>query len=165
MLVRPAVEGNEPELARIDLATWTMATSPAPRPVQDREYRFFGKHTELRDVLVAEVDGHPVGYVKLRRPTLLPSNGHVLQIGGLAVDPHRQRQGAGRNLVEAAVQEASQQGGRKLTLRVLGTNVAVQGLYAMCGFVVEGVLRQEFYLDGSYVDDLLMARYLVAAVP
>ncbi len=165
MLVRPALELDEPELARIDLATWTTATSPAPRPPQDREYRFFGQHTQLRDVLVAEVDDHPVGYVKLRPPTLLPSHGHVLQIGGIAVDPHRQRQGAGRDLVEAAVQEASQQGGRKLTLRVLGTNVAAQQLYTLCGFVVEGVLRQEYYLDGSYVDDIFMARYLVAAVP
>ena len=32
-------------------------------------------------------------------------------------------------------------------------------LYEVCGFVVEGILRAEFFLD-RYVDDVLMARLL-----
>jgi RimJ/RimL family protein N-acetyltransferase len=33
-------------------------------------------------------------------------------------------------------------------------------LYARCGFVEEGVLRDEFVLDGRFVDDVFMARFL-----
>jgi RimJ/RimL family protein N-acetyltransferase len=33
-------------------------------------------------------------------------------------------------------------------------------VYTAAGFVVEGVLREEFHLDGGYVDDVLMARNL-----
>ena len=33
----------------------------------------------------------------------------------------------------------------------------VHRFYERCGFVVEGVLRGEFHLDGEYVDDVLMA--------
>jgi RimJ/RimL family protein N-acetyltransferase len=41
---------------------------------------------------------------------------------------------------------------------VLGPNAAARALYESCGFTVEGVLREEFLLDGQYVDDVLMAR-------
>ena len=43
---------------------------------------------------------------------------------------------------------------------MLATNAKARALYASCGFTVEGVLRQEFRLDGHDVDDLLLARYL-----
>ena len=46
------------------------------------------------------------------------------------------------------------------TLRVLGPNATARALYERAGFVVEGVLREEFHLDGRYVDDVLMARDL-----
>ena len=42
-------------------------------------------------------------------------------------------------------------------VRVLAHNEAAVRLYEQAGFVVEGVLRGEFFLDGQYVDDTLMA--------
>ena len=39
-------------------------------------------------------------------------------------------------------------------------NPGARRLYERAGFVVEGVLRGEFVLDGVPVDDVLMARYL-----
>ena len=55
------------------------------------------------------------------------------------------------------MREAASRGARRLTLRVLGPNAVARGLYEACGFTVEGVLREEFLLDGRYVDDVLMA--------
>ena len=79
---------------------------------------------------------------------------------GVAVDPALRGRGVGRALVEAAAAEAARRGARRLTLRVLGPNLVAQRLYDSCGFVVEGVLRGEFHLDGEDVDDVLMARAL-----
>jgi RimJ/RimL family protein N-acetyltransferase len=59
--------------------------------------------------------------------------------------------------VRAAVDEARRRGARKLSLRVLATNPGARRLYERCGFVVEGVLREEFLLDEVFVDDVLMA--------
>ena len=59
-----------------------------------------------------------------------------------------------------AVEEARRRGCRKLRVRVLVTNAAARALYDAAGFVVEGVLREEFRIDGAFVDDLLMARRL-----
>lgn len=163
--VRPASESDGADLARIDLATWTSATSPAPPPADARLYLFFDERTAPGDILTAEADGVVAGYVKLRRPTPLPSHAHVLEIGGLAVDPARQHEGVGRQLVEAAVRESSSRKARKLALRVLESNTVARRLYDRCGFVIEGVLRAEFLLDGRYVDDVLMARHLLAPGP
>jgi ribosomal protein S18 acetylase RimI-like enzyme len=153
--VRMARADDDAALARIDLATWTTAVSPAPPPAASTA--FFGEGTRVGDVLVAELDGALMGYVKVHQPIALESHAHVLEVGGLAVDPARHRTGAGRALMVAAIEEARRRGARKLGLRVLGPNVAARRLYEGCGFVVEGVLKSEFHLDGQDVDDVLMA--------
>ena len=45
-----------------------------------------------------------------------------------------------------------------MTLRVVGSNTAARRLYSGCGFVEQGVLRDEFLLDGRLVDDILKSR-------
>jgi ribosomal protein S18 acetylase RimI-like enzyme len=107
---------------------------------------------------VAEIDGTVAGYAKLGQMIPVPSHQHVLELNGLAVDPAGRRRGVGRRLVQEAIAEASRRGARKLSLRVLAPNSAARQLYEVCGFTVEGVLREEFLLAGRYVDDVLMAR-------
>jgi ribosomal protein S18 acetylase RimI-like enzyme len=161
-MIRAAVLADERQLAALDRATWSWDVAPVP--LWPEEADFFARDAPA-DVLVAEQDGAVVGYVKLRRPTELESHRHVLQIGGLAVDPACHRHGIGRRLIDAAVAEATRRGARRLSLHVLGRNHAARGLYAACDFVVEGVLRDEFWLDGRYVDDVLMARSLEPGQP
>ncbi len=160
--VRPATLDDEPELRRIDLVTWTALASPAAPPEDPAAYRFFGDDRNAPDqVLVAVREGRVAGWVKLT-PHQLPSNRHAHLVNGLAVDPAHQGAGVGRALVEAAVERAREQGARKVALRVLGHNHTARRLYERCGFVVEGVLKGEFHLEGRDVDDLFMARYLDA---
>jgi ribosomal protein S18 acetylase RimI-like enzyme len=143
---------------RIDLATWSTLSSPSPPPASGAP--FFGTRTRPQDVLVAVVDGAVAGYISIRPATELPASRHVQHVTGLAVDPAAQGQGVGQALLEAAAAEAANRGARRLTLRVLSPNAPARRLYERCGFVVEGVLRGEFHLDGEDVDDVLMARTL-----
>jgi ribosomal protein S18 acetylase RimI-like enzyme len=156
--IRPARVEDDAALLAIDSDTWTSTVSPAPMPT-DRTSFFDERHTP-DNCLVAEEDGVVSGYVSLHQTIPLDSHAHVRQVTGLAVDPKAQGRGVGRGLVEAAVAAAAQQGATKVTLRVLGPNTGAQRLYERCGFVVEGVLKGEFILDGQLVDDLLMAYYL-----
>ena len=160
-VVRPARAGDERALVTLDRATWTTLTSPAPPPPQP-DWSFFSERVEIRDVLVAVVDDEVAGYVRLGRATPLAASNHVVTIAGLAVDPSRQRQGVGRALLDAAAAEARACGARRLTLRVLSHNEPARRLYERAGFVVEGVLCGEFFLDGEYADDVLMALDLTA---
>jgi len=156
--IRTARPDDEDALRRLDAATWTASVSPSPPPPPGTP--FFGARNRPEDVLVAESEG-VIGYAKLIQPIALASHQHVLMLGGLAVDPRQQRTGTGRRLVEAIAETARSRGARKLSLRVLGPNTAARELYARCGFVTEGTLRAEFLLDGRYVDDILMALFLI----
>ena len=156
--IRPAQASDEDRLRGLDAATWSPDVTPAPARPLDRP--FLDSSSESRLVLVAEANDIIVGYVSLGRSLVLPSNRHVIEIQGLAVDPAQHRRGHGRALLTAAVGAAAASGARRLTLRVLGPNTAARRLYEAHGFVVEGVLREEFWLDGRYVDDVLMARSL-----
>jgi ribosomal protein S18 acetylase RimI-like enzyme len=153
--VRPAEAGDDRALVRIDRATWSWLSSPAPAPPPERA--FFHDRVDMKNVLVAVVDGEVAGYVKLGRPTPLAASDHVVRINGLAVSPDHQRRGVGRALLEAAAREAKARGARRLTLGVFGPNESARRLYESAGFVVEGVQREEFFVEGRYVDDVLMA--------
>ena len=157
-LVRVATPADEAALADLDRRAWGPYTSPLPQPTGPQA--FFSESTPPSDVLVAEVSERVVGYVTLGRVFPIESNAHVLQIHGLVVDPALRRRGLARLLVDAAVDEARRRGVRKLSLRVFAPNEGARALYASAGFVTEGVLREEFYLGGTYIDDVLMARWL-----
>jgi len=158
--VRPAREADDAALRSLETATWSWMVSPAPAKPADEP--FFGAAKRPEDVLVAAVGDAVAGYVMLGPASPLVSNGHVLEIKGLAVDPAHQGRGIGRLLMDAAVNAASVRGARKLTLRVLGPNAIARALYESCGFEVEGIRREEFLLDGRYVDDVVMARRVLA---
>lgn len=161
-VIRRATLDDDLRLAEIDRETWSGSVTPAARWPQDRP--FFAAGDDPGDVLVAEIDGDGVrggavvGYAKLGAPTPLASNRHVVEVRGLAVLPAYQRRGIGARLIAAATEAAAAAGVRRLTLRVLATNPDAQRLYASLGFEVEGVLREEFLIDGQYVDDVLMAK-------
>lgn len=157
--VRHATPDDEDALGRLDRATWSPLHAVQPRPQPPYE-PFFNERFGPRDHLVAELGGSVAGYVRLGYPTSLACNSHVRQIQGLAVAEEARGAGVGRALLRAAQDEARQQGARRITLRVLGHNTPARTLYEAEGFVVEGVLPEEFLLDGRYVDDVLMGRSL-----
>ncbi|MFE7648822.1 GNAT family N-acetyltransferase [Streptomyces phaeoluteigriseus] len=158
--IRPARPEDDETLALIDRLTWSPLHAVMPRP-QPPYSAFFDERHHPEEYLVAEVDGRVAGYIRLGRPSELAVNAHVRQIQGLAVRDEARGRGVGRVLVRAAVEEARRLGARRVTLRVLGHNTVARNLYASEGFVVEGVLPEEFLLDGSYVDDVFMGRSLL----
>ena len=152
--IRAATAADEEPLATLDRAAWTPFSSPGP--LEDGQ-PFLDERTDPGDVLLAVEDGEVAGYVRLNRASRFASSDHVLAVNGIAVDPARQGRGVGRALIDAAIAEARRRGARRLTLRVFSPNDRARRLYESAGFVVEGVLRGEFFIAGRYVDDLLMA--------
>lgn len=156
--IRAARAGDDSALAAIDLRCWSTLGFVGPRPAPGQP--FFDARHPPSDFLVAEVERQIAGYVRLVPATGLTSNAHVRQIQGLTVDEWARGRGVGRALIDAVVAGARKQGVRRITLRVLGHNAPARRLYESAGFVVEGVLPEEFLLDGRYVDDVLMGRAL-----
>jgi ribosomal protein S18 acetylase RimI-like enzyme len=153
VLIRTA---RREDLPQVDALIRATAPEASPLPRADYPDNFVA-NTSPDDVLVATAGDQVVGFVKLGRSTPLATNAHVLMVAGLGVAADRQGLGLGRRLMSAAADEARARGARRLTLHVLGRNDRARALYSSLGFVVEGVLREEFLLDGEYVDDVLMA--------
>jgi ribosomal protein S18 acetylase RimI-like enzyme len=84
----------------------------------------------------------------------------VLAINGLAVSASARRLGVGSALLEEAAAEGKRRGARKITLNVFSSNTVAQRLYERHGYVVEARRRDEFLIEGRYVDDLGLAKFL-----
>lgn len=110
--------------------------------------------------LVAKDDKHAiVGEVDIvvKNLTRVRHNGQ-LTIGVLA---SHQGLGLGHALMDRALSWAREEKLLRIELSVFKHNTVAQNLYRSCGFVVEGIrknyLRHE---DGTFDDDVLMAKYL-----
>lgn len=147
------MEGDEPALRRLEVATWSPRSSPGPPPEPDRPV--LERHG-AGNVLVA-VDGDAIiGSLLLGLWTDLESSRHVLEVEGLAVEEARRGEGIGAALLDAAIARARERGARRLVLRVLSGNSPARRLYESRGFEVEGARREAFLLEGTFVDDLMM---------
>lgn len=140
-------------LMELDALVWDNRTSPSTMAWASRE-KYLQQCPPGRQ-LVAGVEDELCGYLGFASPTAMSCHRHVYDIH-IAVHPAYQRQGLGRQLMEAMKRLAAEQGIRKLSLRVLSTNPRAIAFYESCGFKQQGRLVAEYYIDGQYVDDILM---------
>lgn len=141
-------------LMELDSLAWDQHSTPSG------EIRWSSREHYLQrcppgSQLVAGIGNDICGYMGFGPPTPLQSNCHVYDIN-IAVHPDYQRRGIGRRLMEEMKVVAAKSGVRKLSLRVLATNPGAISFYESCGFIEQGRLVEEFYLNGQFVDDVLM---------
>lgn len=163
--VREARADDEAALCALEAAAWS-PRSGFPSVIQSGTMpgsRFFTADNPPQIHLVAVAGDQVLGYIRLKPPTPLPENTHVMHVSGIAVDPAARRRGVAAALMGAAEPYSLAHGASKLSLRVLSTNQPAIALYEKLGFEREGVLRGEFRIDGADVDDVLMAKQLTPA--
>jgi ribosomal protein S18 acetylase RimI-like enzyme len=161
VLVRPARLADQEALTALEAIAWSAESGfPSTMAADQRNATFFDDRNPPEAFLVAELDGRVVGYIRLKPPSKLPENAHVMQVQGLAVHPDARRRGVAAGLLDAAEETLRERGIRKLTLRVLSTNEVAIRLYERHGFVREGTLLEEFCINGRFVDDVMMAKKL-----
>ncbi|TCS96876.1 GNAT family N-acetyltransferase [Hazenella coriacea] len=104
---------------------------------------------------VAIVDQQVAGCIRFHHPLKALSNQHVLELD-IGIHPHFQGKGIGSALLNYVYEVAQKQQIRKLSLRVLSTNHSAISFYKKNGFTEQGRLVEEFFINGRYVDDILM---------
>ncbi|TLS38924.1 GNAT family N-acetyltransferase [Pseudalkalibacillus caeni] len=155
--VRPSKSEDAPQLLALDHLAWNHFTAPSETKwTSPEEYL---EKSPPGTQLVAAVEKTVFGYVSVRNPTPLKSNSHVGELT-IAVHPSYQGLGVGKALMEEVEKRAYEEGKSKLSLRVLATNPFAAAFYKSLGYEEQGRLENEFYIDGEYVDDLLMYKFL-----
>lgn len=109
-------------------------------------------------ILVAEADGELVGYISgmggdYRR------NWRTVHIV-IGILQRYSGQGIGKRMFMALEEWAVQQGMHRLELTVMTHNQRGIALYQRMGFQVEGVKRDDLFVDGGYIDQYMMAKLL-----
>jgi RimJ/RimL family protein N-acetyltransferase len=129
-------------------------------PLWPQTFADFTEHYDrmTRDESVAEfaidVDGALVGRCALFSVDPLARHAKL----GISFGPEHQGLGYGRDAVRVLVRYAfAHRNLRRVWLETLATNVAAQRAYAAAGFVEEGRQREQAWVDGEYVDVVLMA--------
>jgi dTDP-4-amino-4,6-dideoxy-D-galactose acyltransferase len=84
-------------------------------------------------VLVAEVEGRPVGYLTCHR------RGAESQIGLTGIEESHTGKGLGAKLVQRFIAWSIEQGARRATVVTQGRNVSAQRLYQKCGFLTSSL--------------------------
>jgi len=127
---------------------------------------------ERREWLAARGHRHPVliaapatinpvttGWASLNRFNPRPAYDHVADLSVYVERAWRGR-GVGRALLGALVERARAIGYHKLVLAAFPENAGGMALYARLGFTRVGVYREQGWLDGRWVDVVVMERLL-----
>jgi RimJ/RimL family protein N-acetyltransferase len=166
-IVRPALAEDAATLVALGTAigreegAWLLTSSAWRSVSEERRYLRALKRYPDAAVYVAEDEGQLVGRLSLARDPH-PASHHVADLGLMVAASHRGR-GIGRLLLEQAEAWARDAGVRKLELHVFPWNEPAIRLYERFGFQHEGVRREHYRRDGSYVDAVLMAYMLPGA--
>ncbi len=155
--IRPYGSEDALQIQEIYRLTWAPTNSPGPEPAEFLdEYR---QRLQTHTILVGNLNSQVCGYIGIAPLTPLVRHYHVVMLD-IAVHPEFQRQGIAMALLQAAEDWGRKHSKRKLSLRVLETNPGAVQLYQRFEFVEEGWPRKEFQLDGKFVDDILMSKWL-----
>jgi RimJ/RimL family protein N-acetyltransferase len=158
VLLRPVSPDDLPVLYhwRLDLDTWNATTAAAPYPMTYELFQERAATLAKNDVnadFVADVAGEVVGRVTLFGFDLLARNAEV----GLWFGPEHRGKGYGKESLRLLCAFGFRHRNlHRLWLETLATNAAALRCYAACGFVEEGRLREQAWVDDAYVDMIRM---------
>ncbi|HCF74039.1 MAG TPA: GNAT family acetyltransferase [Arenicellales bacterium] len=125
MRIRPYQDDDRDEVTSLWRQTFPGEPHNEPNAVID------AKLAVDRLLFVARDQGKIIG------TAMAGYDGHRGWLYSVAVDPDRQRQGIGRQLVDYAVDVLKTKGCVKINLQVRATNAGVVAFYEALGFVVE----------------------------
>ncbi len=129
------------------------------RYMGDEDFLRLRIRDENNELFLVALDGEKViGILTLTRESFA-KNMHVAFLG-IAIMKGYRHQGIGKTMMLLSFEWAREMGIEKICLEVFSTNINAIELYRKMGFEVEGIRKKQFKIEGKYVDDVLMAKFL-----
>ncbi|MFX1293847.1 MAG: GNAT family N-acetyltransferase [Promethearchaeota archaeon] len=124
----------------------------------EKENWYFRQQEENNIVIVSELDNHVVGHCMIEHIGW-DAAFHVGTLG-IIVAPLYRKIGIGKKLIQEALNAADEKFFEKIVLSCFHTNIHAFNLYKKLGFKEVGYRKQQFKLDGTYYDEILMELWL-----
>ncbi len=160
LVIRASEQKDLPGLMELDRLVWNETNTPAV--IKWDSVEGYAAAHPAGSQLAALFRGKVCGYAYYHSPTPLPSNQHVAELV-IAVHPGFQKMGVGKRLLEALAAQARAEEKVKFALRVMESNQSAVTFYERLGFIEQGRLVKEFFINGQYVDDILMFKMIGTA--
>lgn len=156
LMIRPFCQSDAESLYKIENKIWNSNNTPVvidyPTPQS-----YLQDHSS-ENTIVALVNDLPVGSIEYHPATSKPASKYTWTFG-IGVSPDYQSDGIGSQLLEHFKKFAQESGVHKIHLRALGTNPGAIHFYQKHGFETEGILKDEFFINGIFVADYQMAYF------
>jgi len=110
-------------------------------------------------LIVAQADGKVVGMGHLTKGKW-EKNRHVGFLGMVILKEFREI-GIGTAMMDYMMRYARQERLEKISLNVFSTNERAIHLYQKFGFKLEGAIKRQYKIEGKYVDELFMRKFLM----
>ena len=139
---------NDPEILK-----WLFSYLPLSMWKQRMWYKTYAED-DTQQIFIVEVEKTAVGTVGLSHIDCRNQRAEL----GILIDENWQKKGIGRETLNLLIEFAwNEMNLRKIKALALEENEAAIKLYKSCGFVEEGVLKEEVYKNGEFKDVLVMA--------
>jgi hypothetical protein len=133
---------------------------PTERVTVEQKNRW-AKSIDDRGVLwaLAEIEGELAGSLSLARHRDSEKTKHLRNLA-IGVAREYRGMGVGTALMDYAIRWARQRKLKKIVLSVFSTNRKAIALYEKFGLATEGTRKSQFLIDGKYVDEIMMGRFV-----
>lgn len=125
------------------------------------EYYFYTERGEAERIknpddlnLIATLEDQVVALLTIQRGMYRKTR-HTASLG-IAVKSRHRGKGLGTVMIRRAIEWCRMNDIKKLNLEVFSSNESAIRLYEKIGFVKEGIKKDQFNIDGKFVDDVLM---------
>lgn len=158
MQIQPMALEDIEQIVALENQTWNTLNTPTQIPIssKDKIIKAFENGTHY---LVAKDKHQILGVLDYHSYYPFPSGHHVVTFG-IAVSKKDRCLGVGRQLVQTFFDMAKADHYQKVLIHVLSSNDIAQRFYEKLGFTQEAILKNQFYLNRTYVDDLIYSYYL-----
>jgi L-amino acid N-acyltransferase YncA len=159
--IRIATQADVPDITRIynEGIRDRLATLETEERTPEERLAWLEARDQRHPVLVAERGGTVAGWGSLNVFNPRPAYKHVADFS-IYVGREARGAGIGKALLAALIERARDLGYHKLVLAAFPHNEAGMRLYTHFGFREVGVYREQGFLDGAWVDVVIMERLL-----
>ena len=162
LTIRPAeIEDAESICALLDAVgaeNIYLTTVPGERTVNQIKALIRQQTTNRCLLLVGDSHGDIVGVLGFIGGVFKKIS-HVVEIG-MAIKRDSRNAGLGSILLREGISWARKKGFYRLELGVLSTNEQAMSLYKKFGFQEEGIRKSRYHIEGTWVDEILMSKFL-----